>query len=228
MLQRLQRPRARSQHHRLALAGQVANYKFKQDPGDKNALGLVRIDMQNEHGVYMHDTPMKKLFEQRSRAFSAGCVRVQEVFQLAEWIAKYEPGWEQPGRVQQVLDGRAGARRQPDAPGARSTSPTSRRGRSRRPAGRIPTGHLQPRPRSLGLRARCRRRAAGLGCQRAGALSSETRRVTAALSRKPNLDDRNVRQRSRQEVGKGRLATSRSAKLERKRATPGRRDSSSL
>lgn len=84
-------------------APQVVNYKFKQDPGDKNALGLVRIDMQNEHGVYMHDTPMKKLFEQRSRAFSAGCVRVQEVFQLAEWIAKFEPGWEQPGRVQQVL-----------------------------------------------------------------------------------------------------------------------------
>lgn len=84
-------------------APQVANYKFKQDPGDKNALGLVRIDMQNEHGVYMHDTPMKKLFEQRSRAFSAGCVRVQEVFQLAEWIARYEPGWDQPGMVQQVL-----------------------------------------------------------------------------------------------------------------------------
>lgn len=82
---------------------QVANFKFKQDPGEKNALGLVRIDMQNEHGVYMHDTPMKKLFDQRSRAFSAGCVRVQEVFQLAEWIAKYEVGWDQPGRVQDVL-----------------------------------------------------------------------------------------------------------------------------
>jgi murein L,D-transpeptidase YcbB/YkuD len=81
----------------------VANYKFKQDPGDKNALGLVRIDMSNEFGVYMHDTPMKKLFEQRSRPFSAGCVRVQEVFQLAEWIARYEPGWEQPGRVSEVL-----------------------------------------------------------------------------------------------------------------------------
>ena len=82
---------------------QVVNFKFKQDPGDKNALGLVRIDMSNEHGVYMHDTPMKKLFEQRSRSFSAGCVRVQDVFQLAEWIAKFEPGWERPGRVQDVL-----------------------------------------------------------------------------------------------------------------------------
>lgn len=82
---------------------QVINYKFKQDPGEKNALGLVRIDMSNEFGVYMHDTPMKKLFDQRSRPFSAGCVRVQEVFQLAEWIARFEPGWEQPGRVREVL-----------------------------------------------------------------------------------------------------------------------------
>ena len=84
---------------------QVVNFKFKQDPGEKNALGLVRIDMSNEFGVYMHDTPMKKLFEQRSRSFSAGCVRVQDVFQLAEWIARHEVGWEQPGRVREVLNG---------------------------------------------------------------------------------------------------------------------------
>lgn len=83
----------------------VSAYKFKQDPGDKNALGLVRLDMSNEFGVYMHDTPMKKLFEQRSRPFSAGCVRVQDVFQLAEWIARNEVGWQQPGQVKTVLDG---------------------------------------------------------------------------------------------------------------------------
>lgn len=81
----------------------VFNYKFKQDPGDKNALGLVRIDMQNEHGVYMHDTPMKPLFDQRSRAFSAGCVRVQDVFKFVDWIGKYEAGWEQPGQAEAVV-----------------------------------------------------------------------------------------------------------------------------
>lgn len=77
--------------------------KFKQDPGEQNALGLVRLDMPNSEGVYMHDTPMKQLFSQASRPFSAGCVRVQGVFELAEWLAKFEPGWEQPGRVQEVL-----------------------------------------------------------------------------------------------------------------------------
>ncbi|MET0431301.1 MAG: L,D-transpeptidase family protein [Hyphomicrobium sp.] len=82
---------------------QAMTYRFKQDPGAKNALGLLRLDMSNQYGVYMHDTPMKNLFEQRSRPFSAGCVRVQNVFDLADWIAHYESGWEQPGRVRQQL-----------------------------------------------------------------------------------------------------------------------------
>jgi len=81
-----------------------AKIKFKQDPGPQNALGLVRIDMSNEFGVYMHDTPMKKLFDQRSRNFSAGCVRVQDVFKLVEWITRLEPGFDQQGRVQMVVD----------------------------------------------------------------------------------------------------------------------------
>jgi murein L,D-transpeptidase YcbB/YkuD len=78
--------------------------RFRQDPGPQNALGLVRLDMPNSEGVYMHDTPMKPLFNQRGRAFSAGCVRVQDVFTLAEWVARYEPGWDQPGRTQEILE----------------------------------------------------------------------------------------------------------------------------
>lgn len=78
--------------------------KFRQDPGPQNALGLLRLDMPNEHGVYMHDTPMKQLFNSRGRSFSAGCVRVQDVYKLGEWVARNEVGWSEPGRVQDVLD----------------------------------------------------------------------------------------------------------------------------
>jgi murein L,D-transpeptidase YcbB/YkuD len=78
--------------------------RFRQDPGPHNALGLVRIDMPNEHGVYMHDTPMKQLFDQRSRAFSAGCVRVQDVFGLAAWIARDEPGMSRQ-RIEEIVQG---------------------------------------------------------------------------------------------------------------------------
>ncbi|MGE8941424.1 L,D-transpeptidase family protein [Leptospira interrogans] len=64
-------------------APQATRYVFRQDPGPQNALGLIRIDMPNKHTVYMHDTPMKRLFDGPYRSQSAGCVRVQNVFALA-------------------------------------------------------------------------------------------------------------------------------------------------
>ena len=83
---------------------EATRIKFRQDPGPQNALGLVRLDMPNEHGVYMHDTPMKPLFGQASRAFSAGCVRVQDVFDLAAWIARDEPNFDRR-RIDTILEG---------------------------------------------------------------------------------------------------------------------------
>jgi len=78
--------------------------RFRQDQGPLNALGLVRLDMPNEYGVYMHDTPAKDFFDRPVRAYSAGCVRVQDVFSLVEWVTRYEPGWEQPGRVRDAVE----------------------------------------------------------------------------------------------------------------------------
>ncbi|MEL6748317.1 MAG: L,D-transpeptidase family protein, partial [Pseudomonadota bacterium] len=67
---------------------QARNVKFRQDPGPRNALGVVRVNMPNDQIVYLHDTPMKPLFNRGFRAFSAGCVRVEEVLDLAEWLAR--------------------------------------------------------------------------------------------------------------------------------------------
>lgn len=82
----------------------VMNYKFRQDPGPWNALGLVRIDMPNKETVYLHDTPLKKLFAQNARAFSAGCVRVERVFDLVQWLLRDDERFAVPGSVQQAVD----------------------------------------------------------------------------------------------------------------------------
>lgn len=68
-------------------------FVFRQDPGPQNALGLLRFDMPNKHIVYMHDTPMKNLFNYFERAYSAGCVRVQNFYLLADWILAGQDRW---------------------------------------------------------------------------------------------------------------------------------------
>ncbi|MEZ5926263.1 MAG: L,D-transpeptidase family protein [Hyphomicrobiaceae bacterium] len=83
---------------------EAQSFKFRQEPGPQNALGLVRIDMPNEHNVYMHDTPMKNLFGRSARAYSAGCVRVQRVFDLVAWLASANGDWDR-ARVDSVLMG---------------------------------------------------------------------------------------------------------------------------
>ncbi len=53
-----------------------SNGHYRQRPGPKNALGLMKLVMPNSYNVYLHDTPNKALFEKPSRAFSHGCIRV--------------------------------------------------------------------------------------------------------------------------------------------------------
>ncbi len=59
-----------------------------QQSGPKNSLGLVKFDMQNEHAIYLHDTPAKPLFAMVQRQRSHGCVRVEDALGFAELLAK--------------------------------------------------------------------------------------------------------------------------------------------
>jgi len=69
------------------------NFTVRQDSGDGNALGSVRIDMPNPHSVYMHDTNHKEFFSADYRFQSSGCTRVEHVRDLAAWILKDNAGW---------------------------------------------------------------------------------------------------------------------------------------
>jgi murein L,D-transpeptidase YcbB/YkuD len=72
-----------------------------QRPGPNNALGRVKIMFPNKHSVYLHDTPSKSLFGKAERAFSHGCIRVENPFGLAEQLL-HSDGWNQD-KFQQLL-----------------------------------------------------------------------------------------------------------------------------
>ena len=55
-----------------------------QPPGDNNALGRIRFNFPNRFLVYQHDTPDKHLFAHDKRAYSHGCMRVQDPLKYAE------------------------------------------------------------------------------------------------------------------------------------------------
>ncbi|MBZ9938234.1 L,D-transpeptidase family protein [Mesorhizobium sp. BR1-1-16] len=66
-------------------------YMFRQDPGDFNSLGTVRISFHNDEDVYMHDTPLKDIFGNVERFDSSGCIRVQNVRQVIAWLLRDNP-----------------------------------------------------------------------------------------------------------------------------------------
>ncbi|MBM3607530.1 MAG: murein L,D-transpeptidase [Alphaproteobacteria bacterium] len=84
---------------------EATQYMFRQDPGgDVNSLGFIRINVANPHGVYIHDTPAKGIFGDDYRFVSSGCVRVQNVRDLASWLLKGagDGGWNRD-RIDEVI-----------------------------------------------------------------------------------------------------------------------------
>jgi len=61
-------------------------YTLRQDPGPINALGTVKFIFPNKHFVFLHDTPHRELFSRPERAFSSGCIRIEDPLTLADLI----------------------------------------------------------------------------------------------------------------------------------------------
>ena len=71
----------------------AGRYFFRQEPGPNNAMATVKINFPSPFGVYMHDTPSKFLFDQAVRYESSGCVRVDDVHMLVNWILDDQDQW---------------------------------------------------------------------------------------------------------------------------------------
>ena len=88
------------------LGYEVSSYKgrmvVRQPPGERNALGNIKFMFPNQHAVYLHDTPSRSLFKNDKRAYSHGCVRVDQPFKLAEIVLGKENGWSEE-RVRKMV-----------------------------------------------------------------------------------------------------------------------------
>ncbi|WP_114951829.1 L,D-transpeptidase family protein [Sphingosinicella terrae] len=66
----------------------------RQPPGPRNALGRLKIEMPNDHAIYLHDTPAQNLFGRPVRAFSHGCIRTQNVRDFAAHLLAPAGEWD--------------------------------------------------------------------------------------------------------------------------------------
>ncbi|MBY5401853.1 L,D-transpeptidase family protein [Rhizobium sp. WSM1274] len=85
--------------------GEAPNLMFRQDPGKTNAMASTKINFYNKNGEYMHDTPQQGLFNKLMRFESSGCVRVQNVRDLSNWLLRETPGWSRQQMEQVIATG---------------------------------------------------------------------------------------------------------------------------
>jgi L,D-transpeptidase YcbB len=77
-------------------------YSIRQKPGVGNALGKIKFVFPNNFSIYLHDTPSKNLFNENKRAFSHGCIRVQEPRKLALYLLRDKENWNED-KVDKIL-----------------------------------------------------------------------------------------------------------------------------
>ena len=66
------------------------NIRFVQPAGNNNALGILKFETNSKENIYLHDTNEKSLFSHNTRAYSAGCIRVESFENLAQWVAQID------------------------------------------------------------------------------------------------------------------------------------------
>lgn len=68
----------------------ASKYRLVQSAGSQNALGNLKIIFPNQYSVYLHGTPSKALFDRAQRAFSSGCIRLEDPARMARWLARQD------------------------------------------------------------------------------------------------------------------------------------------
>jgi murein L,D-transpeptidase YcbB/YkuD len=81
------------------------NISIRQEPGPEGALGEMAIRFPNSYAIYLHDTPHQELFNNSQRATSSGCIRVENVHELAVLLFDDQVKWNREA-MQSVINER--------------------------------------------------------------------------------------------------------------------------
>ncbi len=81
-------------------------FQIVQAPGRANPLGQIKFMFPNEHAVYLHDTPSRRLFEHAVRAFSSGCIRIENPLALARLLLDDPQQWSEAQLLDAIATGR--------------------------------------------------------------------------------------------------------------------------
>ena len=76
---------------------------IRQLPGANNSMGKAKFLFPNSYDIFFHDTPAKDLFAKDKRAYSHGCIRVEDAKKLAEYLLTNDQAWS-PDKIQQTMD----------------------------------------------------------------------------------------------------------------------------
>ena len=79
-------------------------FSMRQPPGPQNALGLVKFMFPNKYNIYLHDTPAQSLFSQQIRAFSHGCIRLDDPYEFAAALLELDGVADPMGTFQRHLN----------------------------------------------------------------------------------------------------------------------------
>ena len=82
---------ARNNMEQVGMEGDLP--KIRQLPGPDNSLGRVKFLFPNSFNIYFHDTNAKGLFSKDKRAYSHGCIRLEEPEKMAEYVLRKQPEW---------------------------------------------------------------------------------------------------------------------------------------
>lgn len=81
------------------------NFRIRQNPSEINALGKIKFMFQNNCGIYLHDTPTRRLFTAQRRGYSHGCIRIGKPIDFATYLLQDKKSWTEKSILNEINTG---------------------------------------------------------------------------------------------------------------------------